>query len=314
MVNLFDQFWRRSDLSDRRRVQALNLRPSLFRLSVRHDEQREHAGPLSLKSVASGRALYRFRKQASWVRSGEVLLVPTGERYGTLVPDQAKIVSLYFPDKHIAQAALSLYGSAEANLDLEGGRPVNLEFPTHRLTATPALHLLLGTLERAGERNEIVELVNETLAVTVRLIVESNGFMSRAPAVRAGVRRELFRRVSVARAYIEDALPREVSLGELAEQACLSSFHLHRAFKAIYRETPGAMLNRRRMELARALLLGADPIHEVALRCGFSSDSAFSRRFRDRHGLSPREFREAQRGRGQSDRRNFSMSASNRSG
>jgi AraC-like DNA-binding protein len=52
---------------------------------------------------------------------------------------------------------------------------------------------------------------------------------------------------------------------------------------------------RRRLEVAAKCLGDPDRVHaaigDLAYRCGFSSQAHFSRRFKDRYGLSPRDYR-----------------------
>lgn len=58
--------------------------------------------------------------------------------------------------------------------------------------------------------------------------------------------------------------------------------------------TPINYLNRQRIESAASLLLG-DPrmsVTEIAFHCGFQSSQYFAKAFRQRRGLSPREYRE----------------------
>jgi AraC-like DNA-binding protein len=61
----------------------------------------------------------------------------------------------------------------------------------------------------------------------------------------------------------------------------------------------GAALIEARLNRAKALL--EDPrfariaIADIAWRCGFSNPSHFARRFRERHGVSPGDFRKTLR-------------------
>jgi len=84
----------------------------------------------------------------------------------------------------------------------------------------------------------------------------------------------------------------DLSLGSLAARTELSTFQLHRAFSAAAGETPKQFILRLRLDRAAAMLLaGADSVLDVALACGFQSHESFSRAFRRRYGMTPREHR-----------------------
>jgi AraC family transcriptional regulator len=114
----------------------------------------------------------------------------------------------------------------------------------------------------------------------------------RGPAVKASTRGRLLARVERARALIEDCIAERLTLDDLAKAAGLSRFHLLRAFKAFYGETPLAFAERRRMARAQEMLAApAARIVDVAASLGYESQSAFARTFRAHVGLSPRVFR-----------------------
>ena len=81
-------------------------------------------------------------------------------------------------------------------------------------------------------------------------------------------------------------------LDELAALAGMSKFHLVRAFRAAYGETPIRYLSRRRIERAQDLLRSADlTVTEICMLVGFSSLGSFSSRFTDLVGESPVAYR-----------------------
>ncbi|MBK1665451.1 AraC family transcriptional regulator [Rhodospirillum rubrum] len=90
------------------------------------------------------------------------------------------------------------------------------------------------------------------------------------------------------RAFIEANLERALSIDDLAAVADLSPFHFARAFKATLGEPPHAYVQSRRIERAKTLLR-ADrlPLAEIALLCGFASQSHFTARFRQATGQTP---------------------------
>jgi AraC family transcriptional regulator len=94
--------------------------------------------------------------------------------------------------------------------------------------------------------------------------------------------------------YIEANLEAPIRICDLAAVASLSAFHFARMFKAATGEAPHSFLQRRRMERAKRLLGGSRmPMAELALACGFASQSHFAAAFRKQIGLTPRQYRAA---------------------
>jgi AraC-like DNA-binding protein len=83
-----------------------------------------------------------------------------------------------------------------------------------------------------------------------------------------------------------------LNLDAMAAAAGFSRYHFVREFRAVFGETPGAYLSRRRVERAKDLLVHANlTVTEVCMVVGFSSLGSFSRRFRELVGCSPSEYR-----------------------
>lgn len=87
-------------------------------------------------------------------------------------------------------------------------------------------------------------------------------------------------------------LAQPLSLQAVSEASGFSPFHFHRVFKAIVGETPNQFVKRLRLERALYLMSHSPrwSLTEVALHCGFSSSSDFSRSFKLHFGQAPRRF------------------------
>ena len=99
-------------------------------------------------------------------------------------------------------------------------------------------------------------------------------------------------RVNRAIDHVTRNLAAPLNLDEVAGVACFSRFHFHRIFRAMVGETLAQFVKRVRLERA-VYLMSHRPrttLTEIALACGFSSSSDFSRAFRAHFGTAPRTF------------------------
>jgi AraC family transcriptional regulator len=99
-------------------------------------------------------------------------------------------------------------------------------------------------------------------------------------------------RINRAIDHIVRHLDEPLDLETIAGVAYFSPFHFHRIFRALVGETLTQFIKRLRLEKALTLL-SRDPrksLTKVALACGFSSSSDFSRCFKQRYGVPPSAF------------------------
>jgi transcriptional regulator GlxA family with amidase domain len=100
------------------------------------------------------------------------------------------------------------------------------------------------------------------------------------------------RKLCQLRDLMRDCMGQELSLSDLSREAELSPWHLLRAFRQTFGETPHAFLTRARLERAKDLLtVSRRPVTEICFDVGFTSLGSFSTLFRRQVGLSPAEFR-----------------------
>ena len=92
--------------------------------------------------------------------------------------------------------------------------------------------------------------------------------------------------------YIRNHLSEPIHLTDVARAAMLSPFHFHRVFQMLVGETIADFAKRLRLE--KSLLIMAhsrrSSLTQIALACGFTSSSDFSRTFRQRFGIAPSRF------------------------
>ncbi|MBX3359657.1 MAG: helix-turn-helix domain-containing protein [Phycisphaeraceae bacterium] len=88
------------------------------------------------------------------------------------------------------------------------------------------------------------------------------------------------------------AEPRRLRLNDVSQAAGLSPFHFHRVFQAMVGQTLAEFVKRLRLERALHMMAhGRRPsLTTIALACGFSSSSDFTRCFTQRYGAPPSRF------------------------
>ena len=95
--------------------------------------------------------------------------------------------------------------------------------------------------------------------------------------------------------FVDAHIDENFTVADVAAVACMSPAHFARSFKARTGQSPHQFVSRKRLELAEQMLLDPyRPISEIALSAGFSSQSNFSRAFRNVTGVSPGEYRASQ--------------------
>lgn len=96
---------------------------------------------------------------------------------------------------------------------------------------------------------------------------------------------------AVRRIHTEYGEPLRVA--ELARRAGLSAYQFERRMKRIFHISAGQLIQKVRLEAALARLRESDAsIAEIASACGYSDQSAFTRRFHRTVGMSPSEYRQ----------------------
>ena len=102
-----------------------------------------------------------------------------------------------------------------------------------------------------------------------------------------------YQRLAAVDEYIRAHFNRRVTLGELTRIAGISVAQLERYCKRVFHLTPRQMIQKVRLEHSHRLLHTDMPITEVALQCGYTDHSAFTRQFKALTGFTPRQYRQA---------------------
>ena len=92
--------------------------------------------------------------------------------------------------------------------------------------------------------------------------------------------------------YVDQNLAQDISLEQAAEYAGVSSFYLSKLFKEEKGETFINFITDKRLEKSRQLLAETQlSIKEITAQVGYNDQNYYSRIFKGKYGLSPKEYR-----------------------
>ena len=225
-------------------------------------------------------------------------------RYGPATAPELAAASGLGRREHAAVLdRLELAGYVRARPAVDSGREASVELTPHALEW---IESLWGPLRDEGFR-QFSSWRTRDLAVAARFLAQARAIQeahvarlralasepvstrSRPNRARGGLSPAALRRVHLfAIAHLEGPL----RLADLAERAQLSPYHFARAFKSSTGETPRAYVERLRVEKAQGLMRDTElPLADIALACGFSSQSRLTTAFRKATGFTPARYR-----------------------
>jgi AraC family transcriptional regulator len=258
----------------------------------------DFAGPLSIKSVISGRAVWETSDGRHVVEPGAHLVLGHGQLYTITIdePVPSETFCVFFRRGFVEDIQRALTMPAAQLVDFPAGDDPSFDIPEVVEPDGGALVAAIGRVRAAVRTGGSVDdRVRELAETLVHLRGDTMEKMARLPSLRASTRRELYRRLTRVRARLDETIA-PMNIEDMATVACLSPHHFHRLFTRLVGETPHRYAVRKRLERAAgALHRGDDSLLQIALAHGFESLGSFTTLFRRRFGLPPGSWRKKQR-------------------
>jgi AraC-like DNA-binding protein len=114
--------------------------------------------------------------------------------------------------------------------------------------------------------------------------------ISRDLGQRGGLEAE-YEPLRLALEYLNQHYGQNVRMQTLLEITGFSLSKLERTFRKVFQMTPQQVLSRLRIQMAQHMLHGPDSIASIGQACGFTDQSAFTRKFKAETGMAPRQYR-----------------------
>lgn len=106
-------------------------------------------------------------------------------------------------------------------------------------------------------------------------------------AVKSATRRDLFKRLSLGKIFIDNHFNDGIGIPEIANEVAMSDFHFFRLFKQVFGISPYQYILQKRLSQAHHLLKSGTPVSQVAFESDFSDVFAFSKAFKKHFGYPP---------------------------
>ena len=256
-------------------------------------------GPFSIKSVVRGRATWETEHGRYVLAPGRHLILNAGTTYSLAIDAREPVETfcVFFQDGFLEQALRSVTAPDAALLDSPDDRAESFALleSIHDNGDAPGSHL--SAIHRMVRDDGVTSMpLSGALHDTAVAVVSRSASLTRLsrqlPATRASTRRELVRRLHNARDFMRSQLARPLALPDIARAACLSPFHFHRSFRALFGETPHQYVVRLRLErAAHRLLWTTARVTDIALDVGYETPAHFSRAFKRRFRCTSQEYR-----------------------
>ena len=253
----------------------------------RHHES-HFAGPLSIKAVIKGSAVWETHDGRFEMVPGSVLLLNDGEEYTVTVDSLQEVETCcFFFERGFVEDAFRATTTGSAAL-LDSDRVTSISFFEKLHFDSPLVAEIFQARERLARGESLGASFYSAALALVRAQLDAGARVAHLPALRAATRDELARRLGIATSYLHANSDRSVTVADAARAACLSPFHFHRLFTQFHGITPHRYLTRLRLERARALLRSSDrSVIDVATDCGFESLGSFSTLYKRTFGIAP---------------------------
>lgn len=140
-------------------------------------------------------------------------------------------------------------------------------------------------MKTAYDTNDTYSLINITMALFKIMTFSHANKNSVIPTIK--------NKISEILTYINENIHKKINLDELCSYIHCNKYYLCHIFKKETNLTINEYIAMQRLTIAKKMLLYTDePLSNIALECGFGSFSYFSKIFKERENISPRDFRQ----------------------
>lgn len=256
----------------------------------------------SIRFGINGTQEYHINDRVLQVNQQQFLVMNAGTEYTVKAQNAESITMLAFCfNENFVRDFVNVHSSDEESLidrngiyDLIEESP---EFPLHTLLVGQEIRPVIRDAVHAkmylsADEVDDYSIFNRILEMVFTDCSSQLQNFENQKIVKQSTKVELYKRLSIARDYIQAHYCEEINLNELSRVACLSPYHFHRAFKKTFGITPKKYVTALRIERAKWLLRNKDfNVQVICQEVGFKDVSSFTRLFATYTTVTPSAFR-----------------------
>lgn len=262
----------------------------------------EHPSGIGLLVTGKGSCNYFVNGVKNAVEPGRIFFINRGSQLAVKAPEKGVAPVLLFfhsrlPD--LVQHSLNFGGEVLLEKPFDN-LPYDFSY-LERVHADPELYqTILSLIDLGNSCSSFASLkadiiIRNLFEELLRKNQEAYQHSQNIQAVKASTRLEIFKRVSLARDWMEENYASNISLDDIASQAVMNSQHFLRMFKQVYHITPHQYLIDLKLRKSRELLESTSlSISEICQSIGLESVFSFSVLFKNRFGLAPSYYRKGE--------------------
>lgn len=260
-----------------------------------HDDNlfiHKHKDFSELVIVLNGSANHIVNDEKYLIKKGDVFVISNDTAHGFEDTEDFRICNIMYRSENLLSADYDIKKNAgfHALFVLEPYIAKEHSFKS-KLILTPVdfekVHLLIDSMiteykTRADGWETLLEASFITLVVMLSRLYSFGSITEKMDIIN----------IAKSVSYIENKYTENISIDALAEICHYSPRHFTRVFRDTYHTTPLNYILSLRINHACSLLKESRlPITTIAVQCGFNDINYFSRIFKKRMGLTPKEFR-----------------------
>lgn len=256
----------------------------------------EHFTGLGVVTLLKGSGTFKVNNDTVQLGEEGFLVVNRGSRMGFNLDGALNEIAILYFNTGLSKVIEKSYLLKKGISDLDNSYDYTLVEHVHFMNATLKQHFsLLLDLGNSCASFHALKADMVVRSILDELISENNQairFSEYLQVVKKTTRINLYKRIAMAKDWIEQHYGDQITVQQLADFTMLNAEHFTRHFKRVYDTTPHQFLIAVRIAEAERLLKSTNlSVSEICNRVGFDSLSSFSGLFAKKTGKSPRAYR-----------------------